>query len=155
MKKTVITVIVTFVLTTLFWVAIGYLTKVNTTNDYSQDIIGKWEPIEVAEHHLEFSKYGTMIQTINLNKAMNNIMPQINGMDYEFDKEYPYIIEDNIVSITQNADNGYNEDDKIIDFQVAITSDESGTYLEIYGGTNLYDDFYGVTKLSGKYKKVD
>lgn len=142
MKKTVITVIVTFVLTTLFWIAIGYLTKASTTNDYSQDIIGKWEPIEVAEHHLEFSKYGTMIQTINLNKAMNNLLPQINGIDYEFDKEYPYVIEKDVVTITQNAE---NEDDEIIDFQVEITSDESGTYLEIYGVTNL----------SGKYRKVD
>ncbi len=64
MKKTVITVIVTFVLTTLFWFAIGYLTNANTTNDYSQDIIGRWEPIEVSEHYIEFTKYGTLIQWI-------------------------------------------------------------------------------------------
>ena len=56
MKKTVITVIVTFVLTTLFWFAIGYLTNANTTNDYSQDIIGRWEPIEVSENYIEFTK---------------------------------------------------------------------------------------------------
>ena len=125
MKKTVITVIVTFVLTTLFWVAIGYLTKVNTTNDYSQDIIGRREPIEVSEHYIEFTKYGTLIQWI-----------------WGIKKEFPYTIKRDIVSIRQDTD---IERFQNIDFKVNITSNEDGTYLEIYDVTNL----------SGKYRKVD
>ncbi|MBQ5371208.1 MAG: hypothetical protein IIW53_00055 [Rikenellaceae bacterium] len=125
MKKTVITVIITFVLTSLFWYAIGYLTKVNTTNDYSQDIIGKWAPIEVSEHFIEFTKYGTLIQR-----------------SWGIKKEFPYTIKRDIVSIRQDTD---IERFQNIDFKVNITSNEDGTYLEIYDVTNL----------SGKYRKVD
>lgn len=143
MKKTVITVIVTFVLTTLFWYAIGYLTKAITTSDYSQDIIGKWEPVEVAEHLIEFTRYGTMIQRstnpYDINQAMHNAML---GLDWSLMKEFPYTIKRDIVYITQDTD---IERLQKIDFKVNITSNEDGTFLEIYG----------VTKLSGKYRKVD
>ena len=122
MKKTVITVIVTFVLTTLFWFAIGYLTNVNTTNDYSQDIIGKWAPIEVSEHYIEFTKYGTL-------------------KNWTLMTEFPYAIKRDIVTIKQVTN---IERLQSIDFKFKITTDEDGTYLEIYDVTNL----------SGKYRKV-
>ena len=34
------------------------------TLNYKEEIVGKWQPIEGAENPLEFTKYGTVIQTI-------------------------------------------------------------------------------------------
>lgn len=131
MKKIILTAVITFIITTIFWFIIGLAISnsndSNSTNvDYAEDIIGKWKPIEVAEHQIEFSKYGTMIETISAK--------------YNWKKEYPYSISGDQVTITQQDDKGND----IVHFTVKVTSDDSNTYLEIYD----------VTILSGKYKKI-
>lgn len=69
--KIFLTAIITFILTTLFWFAIGL--AINRANnpiegedvesiDYSKAIEGKWEPVELAEKKLEFN-YGVLKET--------------------------------------------------------------------------------------------
>ena len=92
-KETLITVISTFLLTTLFWLfmflivippskgkssktdaveaaapvqneepapeAPRYEAKAKRTVDYTESIVGHWEPVEVSSFKLDFSQYGT------------------------------------------------------------------------------------------------
>lgn len=99
-----------------------------STSSYSEDIIGEWEPIEEAEYQISFSKYGVMTQEISSLIKLN--------------LEYPYSINGDVVTITQKKDNNEKEQ---IDFRVVINAKEDGTYLEIYG----------VTQLSGLYRKKE
>lgn len=131
MKQTLIT----FVLTSLLWFCIYQWGSRadgadSPSGDYSELIVGEWEPVEEAESKLKFSKYGVMTH----HKAEGFLGLVLNN-------DYPYHIQNNQVTITSKNEKGESEE---IVFGVEIYSDEDYLYLEIYG----------VTQLSGKYRRA-
>lgn len=134
-------VILTFLITSLMWIGAFFIyteilpqediaVEQNADIDYSEDIVGKWIPIEDAEYKLEFSKYGIFKQYIEL-------------LGTEFAKEYPYQVNKDVVIITQNDDN--------IDFPISIYTNENGTFLEIRDITQLSGKY---KKAAPKSKKA-
>ena len=123
-------VILTFLLTTLLWWTVSTCTSDKglggLSHNYDEAIWGAWEPVEEAECNLSFSKYGVMTREVGLFGGLN--------------LEYPYSIDGDIVTISQKSDDKETEK---IDFRVVVKEEEDGTYLEIYG----------VTQLSGLYRK--
>lgn len=134
-------VILTFLITSLMWIGGFFLyteflpqvenaVEQNVDIDYSEDIVGKWIPVEEADYKLEFSKYGIFKQYVEL-------------LGTEFAKEYPYQVNKDVVIITQ--------DDDSIDFPISIYTNEKGTFLEIRDVTQLSGKY---KKVSSKPKKT-
>ena len=134
-------VILTFLITSLMWIGAFFIyteilpqediaVEQNADIDYSEDIVGKWIPVEDAEYKLEFSKYGIFKQYIEL-------------LGTEFAKEYPYQVNKDVVIITQDDDN--------IDFPISIYTNENGTFLEIRDITQLSGKY---KKAAPKSKKA-
>ena len=132
-SNTFLTVVITFVLTSLMWAVVYHVLSSRTDSGEKMElldddcmvagdgpainIIGVWEPIEVAQHKIEVSKYG--------------ILKVYNGSSVE---QYEYEVYENHVSYGITGS-----------FNAKISSDESGnTYLEIYNNV----------RLAGKYKKI-
>ncbi len=107
-------VILAILLTSLFWIVVYLLvshkTKNNSTSvdipDYSEVIIGCWEPIELADTKLTFSKYGTM--------RIGDTALDIN-----------YSVNENIVKVSLFG---------LLDtsFEIKIYNENKDTYLEIF-----------------------
>ena len=125
MKK----IIPTILLTSAFWLILYILiapkaenkkdedTVPGNTVSYAGEIVGEWSPVELAEEKLNFSQYGVM---------------RIGDDDYG----HSYSVDDDILEISMIfGDNTC---------RFAISSDDTGTYLEIF------DD----PVFAGKYKKV-
>ena len=64
MKKTILIILITVVVTSLLWLVVAKASGNDATSkyfvDYEQSIIGKWVPVEEADFDLEFTKYGIM-----------------------------------------------------------------------------------------------
>ncbi len=159
-KETLITVISTFLLTTLFWLfmflivippskgkssktdaveaapavqneepapeAPRYEAKAKRTVDYTESIVGHWEPVEVSSFKLDFSQYGTLKTTTNKNR-------------YTQRTEYKYKLLGDRMGYTLMAD-FYEGDWHRIEI---TTGDDGATYLSIF------DD----PELGGRYRK--
>ena len=95
MKK----IVPVILLTSLFWIVIYLLishksddkSKEDALQDYSEAIIGKWEPVEMSELELTFSKYGTMRMgdlalDLNYSVANNRVHVSLFGLlDSDFE----------------------------------------------------------------------
>jgi hypothetical protein len=158
-KETLITVISTFLLTTLFWLfmflivippskgksskteaveaapvqneepapeAPRYEAKAKRTVDYTESIVGHWEPVEVSSFKLDFSQYGTLKTTTNKNR-------------YTQRTEYKYKLLGDRMGYTLMAD-FYEGDWHRIEI---TTGDDGATNLSIF------DD----PELGGRYRK--
>lgn len=78
--------------------------------EVSEDIIGKWLPVDGAKHPIEISRYGTIIQWWSDN---NN-------------SRYRYTVKGSMITI------GYNKECRF-----EITHDKDKTYLEIYNNNSF------------------
>ena len=107
-------VILAILLTSLFWTVVYLLVshRAETSDkpidipDYSEVIIGCWEPIELADTKLTFSKYGTM--------RIGDTALDIN-----------YSVNENIVKVSLFG---------LLDtsFEIKIYNEDKDTYLEIF-----------------------
>ena len=84
----------------------------------SQEIVGKWQPVEGAEYSMEFTKYGTAIQYRG-----------------SYQSRHPYSLNGNIAKI------GYSNNLKI-----EITSNGGVTYLEIYDSDDFSGKYKRVSR---------
>ena len=84
----------------------------------SQDIVGKWQPVEGAEYSLEFTKYGTAIQYRG-----------------SYLSRHPYSLNGNIANI------GYSNNLKI-----EITAKGGVVYLEIYDSDDFSGKYKRVSR---------
>lgn len=84
----------------------------------SQDIVGKWQPVEGAEYSLEFTKYGTAIQYRS-----------------SYLSRHPYSLNGNIANI------GYSNNLKI-----EITAKGGVVYLEIYNSDDFSGKYKRVSR---------
>ena len=84
----------------------------------SQDIVGKWQPVEGAEYSLEFTKYGTAIQYRS-----------------GYLSRHPYSLNGNIANI------GYSNNLKI-----ELTVKGAVTYLEIYDSDDFSGKYKRVSR---------
>jgi hypothetical protein len=84
----------------------------------SQDIVGKWQPVEGAEYSLEFTKYGTAIQYRS-----------------GYLSRHPYSLNGNIANI------GYSNNLKI-----EITAKGGVVYLEIYDSDDFSGKYKRVSR---------
>ena len=84
----------------------------------SQEIVGKWQPVEGAEYSMEFTKYGTAIQYRG-----------------SYQSRHPYSLNGNIAKI------GYSNNLKI-----EITSNGGVTYLEIYDSDDYSGKYKRVSR---------
>jgi hypothetical protein len=84
----------------------------------SQEIVGKWQPVEGAEYSLEFTKYGTAIQYRS-----------------SYLSRHPYSLNGNIANI------GYSNNLKI-----EITAKGAVTYLEIYDSDDFSGKYKRVSR---------
>ena len=61
MKKTILIILITVVVTSLLWLVVAKASGNDATSkyfvDYEQSIIGKWVPVEEADFDLEFTKF--------------------------------------------------------------------------------------------------
>ena len=84
----------------------------------SQEIVGKWQPVEGAEYSMEFTKYDTAIQYRG-----------------SYQSRHPYSLNGNIAKI------GYSNNLKI-----EITSNGGVTYLEIYDSDDYSGKYKRVSR---------
>lgn len=84
----------------------------------SQEIVGKWQPVEGAEYSLEFTKYGTVIQYRS-----------------SYLSRHPYSLNGNIANI------GYSNNLKI-----EITAKGGVVYLEIYDSDDFSGKYKRVSR---------
>lgn len=150
MKKTILTIVITIVATSLLWLVVfkasdkgdgsGYFV------DYEQSIIGKWTPVEEADFDLEFTKYGMMKWKLGVFEdtfgALNNKNEVINSfstfLDNLMEVEFPYIVDGRLLSFRDI------ETDEEVEVEIKIYAEDGVEYLEIYDVTNL----------AGKYKRI-
>lgn len=153
------TIIVTVLITSLFWAVVGmllfpsvprkgqrvavaekplsvqqaeataprYAVKAKKNVDYTDSVIGKWEPVEVSSYTLEISEFGTLKTTTNKN-------------GYKIKTDYKYKLVGDRLGYTILSD-FFEGDFHRIDF---VTDEEGNVYL------NIYDD----PDLGGRYKLV-
>ena len=86
--------------------------------DISQEIIGKWKPVEGAEYSMEFTKYDTAIQYRS-----------------SYQSRHPYSLNGSIAKI------GYSNNLKI-----EITAKDGVTYLEIYNSDDYSGKYKRVSR---------
>ena len=133
-KETLITVISTFLLTTLFWLFMflivippskGKSSKTDAV-EAAAPVQNEEEPVEVSSFKLDFSQYGTLKTTTNKNR-------------YTQRTEYKYKLLGDRMGYTLMAD-FYEGDWHRIEI---TTGDDGATYLSIF------DD----PELGGRYRK--
>lgn len=134
MKK----IVPVILLTSLFWVLV-YLLVTHTrktesndgpmdTADYSEAIIGNWEPVELANAELTFSKYGTM----RIGDAPIDINYSVNANKVE-------------VSLLGLLDTS---------FEISVYKEGGDTYMEIFDAPQFagkYKKFYPETASTAQY----
>ncbi len=110
MRKVILAILLTSLFWTVVYLLVSHKTKNNSTSidipDYSEVIIGCWEPIELADTKLTFSKYGTM--------RIGDTALDIN-----------YSVNENIVKVSLFG---------LLDtsFEIKIYNENKDTYLEIF-----------------------
>lgn len=110
MRKVILAILLTSLFWTVVYLLVSHKTKNNSTSvdipDYSEVIIGCWEPVELADTKLTFSKYGTM--------RIGDTALDIN-----------YSVNENIVKVSLFG---------LLDtsFEIKIYNENKDTYLEIF-----------------------
>jgi len=107
-------IIPTILLTSVFWIVIYLLispkksddSEIENIADYSEEIIGEWQPTEMSDSKLIFSKYGTM-----------RIGDSPIDCNYSIDKD---VITISLFNIVDGS------------FRIKIYTESSDTYLEIF-----------------------
>ncbi len=152
MKKTILIILITVVVTSLLWLVVAKASGNDATSkyfvDYEQSIIGKWIPVEEADLDLEFTKYGIMkwrvgafedtfdeIDFEDKNNILNSLATLFNDM---LEVEMPYYV-----------------DGRLLHFRDIDTSKDIVAEINIYVEAGVeYLEIYDVTNLAGKYKRV-